>query len=92
MAYEIFDCSPRAKAKIAEDAEANAKPVELEKHYRTKYPFGNLSVGQCFTIPFAEANELSVRNAASIYAKRTEKKFCVLRHNEHACLEVARIA
>lgn len=92
MSYSIYECSPKAKVKIKDDAYDDPKPVATEKHYRTKYPFGSLTVGQCFTIPIAEVNEVSLRNACSIYAKRAEKTFTIIRHNEHGVIECARIA
>ncbi len=90
MAYEIFDASPQAKAKIASYEDASG--VSSNEHHHIKYPFDELKIGQCFTIPIADANETSLRLTASNRGKKTGKKFCVLKHKDFGCIEVARIA
>lgn len=90
MTYEILDASPQAKAKIVsyDDVAGTA----TNEHHRTKYPFDELKIGQCFTIPNNEANESSLRITSSNRGKKTGKKFCVLKHRDFNCIEVARIA
>lgn len=90
MKYEIFDASPQAKAKIV-SYEDNAG-TSANEHHRTKYPFDELKIGQCFTIPIDEASEQSLRITANNRAKKSGKKFTVLKHREFNCVEVARIA
>lgn len=89
MAYEVKECSPKAAALI----EGNVDSVEpvINKHHRTKYPLDQLHVGQCFTVPFNEASEGSLRITASKRGKDANKKFCVFKHVEFGCFEVARI-
>ncbi len=92
MAYEIKDASPKAKFKIAEGAEGTAKPAEeIKPHHLAKYPFDALALGQCFTVPIDEANEMSLRMLSSTRGKKVGKKFTVIKHHEYACIEVARI-
>ena len=93
MTYQIFEASPQALAKITEEARAKAKPAgQASSHHRAKYPFDELALGQCFTVPISEANEFSLRMGASSTGKKLGKKFCVLKHRDFACIEVARIA
>lgn len=91
MAYEVIECSPKARGKIASFEDAIGTETELS-HQRSKYPWPLLKIGQSFTVPLAEGNEASLRNGAAQYAKKTGKKFTVIRHGEYACFEVARIA
>ncbi len=93
MNYEIKDASPKAKFKIAEGAEGVARAVDdSTPHHLAKYPFDALAVGQCFTVPIGEANEMSLRMLSSQRGKKVGKKFTVIKHYEYACIEVARIA
>lgn len=90
MAYEIYECSPKAKARIKEEI------VDLNDTFKsesalTKYPFSELKIGQCFTIPISEANESSLRLASTVQSKKQNKKFTVVKHAEQNCIEVARI-
>lgn len=90
--YEIFDCSPRAKAKIAADFdESKAAPATPNEHHRVKYPFSALDVGKSFGVPMNEVNEGSIRNAASVHSKASGKKFCIVKHPGLMLYEVARI-
>lgn len=91
MSYPVVDCSPKARAKIVESTEGLPAPVEINTHHRTKYPIDQLHVGQSFTVPLAEANEASLRLTASKRGKDSKKRFCVIKHAEYACFEVARI-
>ena len=90
MTYQIFDASPQAKAKIK--SENDAIGTSCNEHHRIKYPFDELKIGQCFTVPIAEANEASLRLTAFNRSKKTGKKFSVLKHRDFGCVEVARIA
>lgn len=89
MAYEIYACSDKARAKI--EATEDKFGLDEAKHHRIKYPFHDMHIGSAFAVPFAEGSEASVRNCASAYARKTGKKFTVIRHNEAGVLEVARI-
>ena len=92
MSYPIVECSPQARAKIKPEAEQSSAAVEVNTHHRTKYPVDQLHVGQSFAVPFAEANESSLRLTASNRGKATGKKFCVIKHAGFGCFELARIA
>ncbi len=89
MSYQVFEASPQAKARI--EASTDAFGVVKSEHHRKKYPFDELQIGECFTIPSGEAKESSLRVSATNHGKNTGKKFCVIVHKEHACIEVARI-
>ncbi len=60
-------------------------------HRNVKYPFDSLNVGMCFTVPIAEANETSLRLTSCRKTKEGTKRFTVIKHKEHGCIEVARI-
>ena len=92
MAYPIVESSPQAKAKIQPNASADVPAAEPNEHHRTKYPTDALNVGQSFTVPINEANEMSLRITASKRGKDSGKKFCVIKHAEYGCFEVARLA
>ena len=89
MAYDLYPCSPKARAKI--ETETDEFGIEGAKHHRTKYPFQYMRIGDAFAVPYAEGSEASVRNCASSFARKTGKGFTVIRHNEAGVLEVARI-
>jgi len=91
MAYEICDASPKAKAKIASYEDTKGVEAQLT-HQRALYPWPMLAIGKAFAVPLAEGNEASLRNGAASYGKKTGKRFTVIRHSEHGCFEVARIA
>lgn len=92
MSYPIIVSSPQALAKINPNVPQDAQAVtEKNVHHRTKYPIDALHVGYSFTVPLAEANEASLRLTASARGKKTGKKFCVIKHREFNCIEVARI-
>ena len=90
MQYEIVDCSPKAKTKIKSEEDKYGMKTSLT-HQRSKYPWPLLQIGKSFIVPFAEGNESSLRNGAASYAKKSAKKFAVIRHNEFSCFEVVRI-
>lgn len=92
MPYTIVECSPQARAKIKPNDGAEVPAAEPNEHHRTKYPTDALKVGQSFTVPISEANEMSLRITASKRGKDTGKKFCVIKHADYQCFEVARIA
>lgn len=91
MTYAIIECSPKARTKIVSFEDAIGVEDEAT-HQRQKYPWPLMKIGQSFTVPLAEGNEASLRNGAAQYAKKTGKKFTVIRHGEYNCFEVARIA
>lgn len=88
MPYPIVECSPKARAMIAEGV------VPLNDAIKTntkKYPFDALEIGAAFTVPFSENNELSIRQLKIRYGKKLKRSFTVIKHNEHQLIEVARI-
>lgn len=91
MNFEIYECSQKAKAKIAEGTEDQAGVDTKPGHHRTKYPFAQMHIGQAFAVPMGSGLETSVRTAASIYAKKAGKGFTIIKHSEAGVLEVARI-
>lgn len=91
MTYSIYECSPKARAKIESEEDKYGVDSALN-HYRSKYPLPLLRIGEAFAVPFTEGLEASVRNSAAIYGKKTGKKFTVISHKKAAVLEVARIA
>jgi len=90
MSYEIIEASPEAKAKITSYDDVK-QPFDND-HYRSKYPFDALKIGQCFTVLSAEANENSIRLTATNRGKKSGKKFTVIKHKDFKLIEVARIA
>ncbi len=90
MSYQVYEASPQAKARI--ESYDDTVGVTKTEHHRKKYPFDELQIGQCFTIPNTEAKETSLRVSATNHGKKTGKKFCVIAHKEFECVEVARIA
>lgn len=90
MSYEIIEASPEAKTKIA--SYYDVKQTFENEHHRSKYPFDAMKIGQCFTVPSAEANEASIRLTATSRGKKTGKKFTVIKHKDFGLIEVARIA
>jgi len=81
MSIVITDASPQAMS-----------PQPTGAVQKQVYPFEQLEVGKCFTIPAAEANVKSLRTIASRKSK-DGKKFVVVEHGEpHNCVEVARTA
>jgi hypothetical protein len=91
MTYQIVESSPKALAKV-ETTEDKFGIDETLSHQRSKYPWPLLRIGQSFTVSIIEGNEASLRNGAVAYAKKSGKKFTVIRHAEYSCFEVARIA
>jgi len=63
-------------------------------HTRGRYPFLDLAVHECFTIPINEPDLdiKALRTTASLYGKRHGRKFVVIVHSHHELIEVARIA
>lgn len=92
MTYAIVECSPQARAKMKPNNGEPVAPVEVNTHHRSKYPIDQLHVGQSFTVPLAEGNETSLRITATNRGKKSGKKFCVLKHADFGCFEVARLA
>lgn len=91
MAYEVIECSPLARARIETQTDAFGTETP-SPHHRTKYPFGLLKIGQCFTVSYDEGNEGSLRAGAATYGKKAGgKKFTVIKHADRRLIEVARI-
>jgi hypothetical protein len=76
MTIEIVSSSPKA--------------LEAAKA-AVRYPFDKLEVGQSFTVPAADCNVASLQAIASRKSKKGVK-FKVIRHDDLAVVEVARIA
>ena len=90
MPYMIIEASPEAKKLITDYSDkGDTWPNE---HHRVKYPLSELKIGYCFTIPISEASELGLRTSTSIFGKKNNRKFTVIKHREYSCFEVARIA
>lgn len=83
-------CSPQAHARIPEGVTDN---VGTTPNLREKYPYSNLIIGYCFTVPITEIpNEQSFRNMVTAKGKALKKKFTVIKHGDpYNCFEVARI-
>lgn len=91
MSYEVYESSPQAKARIESETDCFGLE-EPQPNRRSKYPFGQLKIGQSFAVPITEANENSLRGGASNYGKKIGgKKFTVIKHASHGVFEVARI-
>lgn len=84
--FEIFECSPKAKALIVSDG----LPGSDSRHGNAKFPFKKLNVGQCFTVKFDE-NIKALRANISRLNKNSIEKFVLIRHDDFKCYEVARI-
>lgn len=90
MSYAIIEASPEARKLITDYTDKN--DTSPNEHHRVKYPLSEVKVGYCFTVPFAEANEVGLRASATNYGKKVGKKFTVIKHSKYECFEVARIA
>jgi hypothetical protein len=89
MSYAIVEASPQAKVKV--ETKTDVFGVQPSSHHRAKYPLSELGLGQCFTVPFADLNEVALRSSVSLFAKKTGKRFTVLKHTNLKLVEVARI-
>jgi hypothetical protein len=85
---EIFDCSPKAKAKIQSFVDKYEGLEQIPT--KEKYPWTKLAIGQAFIVGIDKA-EANVRNLASVRGKELKKKFCVIKHEDLKIFEVARI-
>ena len=85
------ECSPIARIRIKADA---VDTVGTKINAREKYPYSQLAIGYCFTVPLTNVdNEVSFRNIVTAKGRALGKKFTVVKHGEpHNCYEVARIA
>lgn len=91
MTHKIVESSPKALALVTTTTDVFGLNAGSQ-HHRTKYPFDSLAIGQSFTLPIEGTNEISLRNQAVAWKKRTGGKiFTVIKHREYACFEVARI-
>lgn len=90
MTIQIVEASPQAKARIASYEDKIG--VNENVHHRTKYPFEQMKIGECFTIPFEEASDATLRVIATNKSKKLNKRFIVIKHKDFACIEVTRIA
>lgn len=90
MSYQIGDCSPQAQRRIT--TMVDTVGISDEMTARSKYPFNALLIGKAFTVPFDDVSEPALRRSASMYARLLKKSFTVIKHAEHNCYEVARIA
>ncbi|QBZ71744.1 hypothetical protein [Pseudomonas phage KP1] len=88
----VFEASPKAQALCEWPEGEQVRDTDEDKS--SKYPFKALLIGESFTVSFAESTPgtlPSLRSSASAYAKRLNRKFKVIIHNDHSCIEVARI-
>lgn len=90
MDYQIFECSPKARAKIKVEIK-DLNDTFISESGLTKYPFSQLKIGQSFTVPIEGAKESSIRLSSTGQGKKQGKKFTVIKHDELGCIEVARI-
>lgn len=89
MSYPIYECSPKARAKIKGYHEHEMLTVDT--HHSSKYKFEMLQVGYAFAVPISEDAEGSLRILATRYGKRYNRKFTVIKHADSGVIEVARI-
>ncbi|AMW36198.1 hypothetical protein [Xanthomonas phage XAJ2] len=82
--YEIKEFSPLARQLSEEDNAPKTMPNK-------KYPFDELEIGKCFTIPLADAN---IKSLKVICARKSKdgKKFVALEHKAHEVVEIARLS
>lgn len=89
--YIITECSPKANQKIENFDDPLWAPYINRKGI---YPHGELKIGQCFTVPFADVNDAgaALRTHAYKRGKQLNRKFAVIKHtDEFQCYEIARI-
>lgn len=89
--YNVCRASPRALQLIDEGNDKPKGDTFVNTHHRSKYKFEQIDIGYCFTVPFAEANENSLRQMSLIHGKKLKRKFTVIKHNDHGLFEIARI-
>lgn len=90
--YQIRQASPKAQTKISNREDPLWAPYINKKGF---YPYGELMIGDCFTIPLTEINDggTTLRTMTYKWGKRLNRKFAVIKHNdENQCFEIARIA
>lgn len=93
--WTIYPASPKVLAKCDPDKVGFGVASRNKRKPQAKYPFGELLVGECFILGFVELEPTTLANlrgAASNAGKRLVRKFVVVVHKEHKCVEVARIA
>lgn len=76
--FKIVESSPEAKAFV-------------DTGGKIKYPFDQLEEGKSFIVPFAEANEDSLKVQCSKWSKKTGNKFVLLKHEKYGMFEVHRV-
>lgn len=81
--YAIHPASPRAMDHISK-----RQPRERPG---SAYPFALMSVGECFTIPMADAKHKTLETLCSLLAPHLNMRFKIFKHPEHGLIEVARV-
>ena len=83
--YAVVASSPKALARKAKIHEG--KPIKES----AIYPFATMETGQSFAVPFADVDEMVLRNAVSRRNRRVDEVFVVVKHKDIQMYEVARI-
>lgn len=91
MKYQIVECSEKAKALIKADAVDNIG-ISDTKSKLAKYPYSEMEIGKGFAVPYSNVTDNNIRLSAYRAGKQMHKTFTVIKHDEHQCYEVARIA
>ena len=65
-------------------------PESVGKGWRTKYPFGQMDVGDSFLVKNVDNDTTKVRAAMSYYGTRNDKKFATRTVNEGGDVRVWR--
>lgn len=97
--HMIYYMSPLAQA---DHPEVNMNSVPLPSRETSgqtrelKYPWKSLQVGHAFVVEFEEASKRAVANRMRVSALKAARRIgSTLRvyvHDEHKCIEVARVA
>jgi hypothetical protein len=90
--YPIMDCSPKALALIS-NKESLLTGTTEQLGINGKYPFGQLLIGQSFTMRYSEGRTRGcIESCQRAYADRTGKSFRVLSHAQLGLFEVVRLS
>lgn len=81
--YAIHPASPQAQDHISK-RQPRERPGSV-------YPFASLGVGQCFTVPMAEAKPKTLETLCSLLAPHLNMRFKIFKHESHGLIEVARV-
>ena len=88
--YAIIECSPKALELINPSLISTGEREAIG--INGKYPFGQLLIGQSFTVSLNEGlTRASLESCQRAYASRTGKTFRVLQHAKLGIIEVVRV-